>query len=176
MPQLWDKEHGKRLVAFGCGSHVLNLFCSDIGKIGAVTELIASMKGAMAFQRSQLPSALFDEERARLGIKCGLVSEAPTRFGTHVLVSRALLDCKPALQALVVHERWPTSAVCNEAKKSILSDEFWADVMQFTRKLQQGLYGVSLHFRALLCSRVPCVLFQSPDFYRHAANYRIQAS
>eukprot|EP00253_Pinus_taeda_P026903 PITA_26903 len=114
-----------------CAVHSLNLMLAKIGEIEWINEIyVASKEIQMFITNHSMSQAIY-----RSFAKLELLKVAETRFASHTLVIKRLLEVRQALQAMVIDplwESWRTSTSDRGQRiKYIILDDAWWDKVQY---------------------------------------------
>eukprot|EP00253_Pinus_taeda_P007358 PITA_07358 len=112
-----------------CAVHSLNLMLAKIGEIEWINEIYVASKDIQMFITNHSMSQAIYRSFAKLE----LLKVAETRFASHTLVIKRLLEVRQALQAMVIDPLWEswrtsTSDRGQRIKYIILDDALWDKV------------------------------------------------
>eukprot|EP00253_Pinus_taeda_P014332 PITA_14332 len=118
-----------------CAIHSLNLMLAKIGEIEWINEIYVAAKEIQMF----ITNHSMSQTIYRGFTKLELLKVAETRFASHTLVIKRLVEVRQALQAMVIDPYWEsckTSISDREQKsKPIILDDAWSDKVQYLVRL-----------------------------------------
>eukprot|EP00253_Pinus_taeda_P004499 PITA_04499 len=122
-----------------CVVHSLNLMLAKIGEIECINEIYVAEKEIQMFRTNHSMSWAIYRGFAKLE----LLKVAETRFASHTLVIKRLVEVRQALQAMVIDplwESWRTSTSNRGQKiKSIILDDAWWDKVQYLLRFTEPI-------------------------------------